>query len=200
VKHTRAFSIAALAVVAMAAAGCGGSGSSAEITLANDRVGPLRINQSDRAHVVALAGKPMSEFHGQLYRGLGLPRVDELDYGCHRGRKSPAGPLRSDDCTTTFWLDARTGKLVDFLTRDPRYATAGGVHVGTSTTAAEQATHKTAGGGCGGPSLPLGHRIAFSGLVLWIVGSHSGPKARVIGGHIDSIWLVGNDTGMELQC
>lgn len=198
-KRTRALSIVAFALVVIAATGCGASGSPARIILRNDRVGPLRINHSDRAQVVAFAGKPTSEFRGHLYRGLGLPRVDGLYYGC-RYTTLKRSRRENGNCKTIFWLDARTGKFVDFWTRDPRYATVSGVHVGTPTAAAQRSTHRRAGIGCGGASLPLGNRISFSDLVLWISGSHLGPKARPIGGHIDSIWLVGNDRGMELQC
>jgi hypothetical protein len=193
------WSLVALAVVVVAGTGCGASRPPARTTLTSDSVGPLTINRSDRAQVIAFAGQPTSEFRGVLYHGLRLPRVDALYYGCHY---PAANHSRSAEgtCKTIFWLDARTGKLADFWTRDPRYTTAGGVGVGTSTAAAERATHRRAEIGCGGAALPLGNRITYSNLVLWISGSRVGLKLHPIGGHIDYIWLIGNDRGMELQC
>jgi hypothetical protein len=180
--------------------GCAASGSHARITLTNDGVGPLRINQSDRAEIVSFAGQPTSEFRGLLYSGLGLPRVDALYYGCDYTTVKQSG-RENGKCKTIFWLEAHTGRLVDFWTRDPRYVIASGVGVGTSTAAAERATHVTAAYGCGGAALRLlSNRTPFSGLVLWVSGSRPGPKARAIGGRITYIWLLGNDRAMELQC
>jgi hypothetical protein len=191
--------VVALAVVVIAGTSCGASGSPARITLTNHAVGPLTINLSDRAQVVSFAGQPTSEFRGVLYHGLRLPRVDALYYGCVYPAEKHSRSVEGK-CKTIFWLDARTGKLADFWTRDPRYTTAGGVGVGTSTATAERATHRRAEIGCGGASLPLGNRITYSDLVLWIAGSHLGPKVHPIGGRISYIWLIGNDRGMELQC
>ncbi|MGH3009551.1 MAG: hypothetical protein ACRDLM_09145 [Gaiellaceae bacterium] len=190
--------MAALALVVMVAAGCGSGGSTARITLTHDGVGTLRINHSDRAQVVAFAGKPTSEFRGPIYRGQ--PRVDALYYGCDYTTLKSAR-RENGNCGTIFWLDAQTGRFADFWTRDPRYATSSGVGVGTSTAAAERATHVTAQYGCGGAALRLfGSRLPYSGLVLWVSGSHPGRKARAIGGRISYIWLLGNDRGTELQC
>jgi len=193
-------SIVALALVVGAATGCGASGSPARIILRKGRIGPLRINHSGRAQVVGFAGHPTSQFRGLIYRGLRLPRVDALYYGCDYATLKRS-KRETGNCKTIFWLDAHTGRLVDFWTRDPRYATASGVGVGTSTAAAERATHMTAAYGCGGAALRLtGKRLPYTGLVLWVSGSRLGPKAHAIGGRIGSIWLLGNDRGMELQC
>lgn len=172
-------------------------GTVARTALTRDRVGPLLISHSDRAQVVAFAGKPTSEFRGSIYRGQ--PRVDGLYYGCNYARLKSAKTVNGA-CKTIFWLDARTGTLADFWTRDPRYTTASGVGVGASTAAAERATHRAAQAGCGGAAIRLLSGPPFTGLVLWVSGSHPGPKGRAIGGHISYIWLLGNDLGSELQC
>jgi hypothetical protein len=176
-------SLVVLVLVVIATPGCG-AGSRARITLANDRVGPLRINHTDRRQVIGFAGRPTSEFRGVLYRGLRLPRVDALYYGCDY-RTLRQSRRANGNCQTIFWLDSHTGRLVDFWTRDPRYATASGVGVGTSTAAAQRATHMTATYGCGGAALrSTGNRTPYTRLVLWVSGSHLGPMARAIGGRI----------------
>jgi hypothetical protein len=146
------------------------------------QIGPLEIGRSTRAEVIAFAGKPTSELRGSL--AASIPRVDALFYGCH--------VIRSVDqnyaCRTIFWIGARTGRLVAFWTRDPRYTTIGGVHVGTPTRAAERAIHKTAGAGCGTGFRLGSKRAAFA---IYISGSHLGPKARVIGGRVSLLVLTG---------
>jgi hypothetical protein len=93
-------------------------------------------------------------------------------------------------CRTIFWLDGRTGTLSDFWTRDPRYTTPSGVHVGTPTAAAEHATHMTAEVGCGGAALRFTTPRTTS-FVIYISGSHLGPKLRAMGGRATRLVLTG---------
>ena len=181
--------------------GCGANGAPARVTVRRDgRVGPLKFNRSTRAQVVAFAGKPTSELRGRM--GPGLPAVDALYYGCHHTAKERVGEDFS--CRTIIWVSRRTGRFIDFWTRDPRYVTATGVHVGTPTAGAERALHTTAQVGCGGASLPLGNRISFRHLVLFISGSHLGnPKksgARAFGGHVSLMVWFGSDASQVVNC
>jgi hypothetical protein len=184
----------AFVVLALAAAGCGAGASPARVTIARDgRIGPLRFNISNRTQVVAFAGTPTSEVRGRV--GRGFPAVDALYYGCHHTAKQ--GVSEDFSCKTIFWLASQSGTLADFWTRDPRYATASGVDVGMSTTAAEHATHATAAFGCGGANLPGGGR-----LVLYISGARMGrpPNLRAIGGHVSLMIWFGNDESQVVNC
>jgi hypothetical protein len=140
-------------------------------------VGPVRVDESGRADVVAFAGRPESERRG---RSVSYPPFDALGYGC---RGKPAA-LRFGDpgCKTVFYLDARSGKLELFYTEDGRYADVHGVHVGTATATAERVLHQRVLVACDA-YLSFETRGAF--LVMWFADGRSRPPSRhVVGGHV----------------
>jgi hypothetical protein len=170
---------AAAAVAAFVAAGTRSAGPPPVTVRADGRIGTLRINLSDRGQVIAFAGRPTSEVRGS--DGPGLLRLDALYYGCY----APAGTTEKDfACKTIFWLDTRTKKLVAFWTRDPRYTTRTGVHVGTPTHVAEQAMRKGASASCGSGSLLF--KVQHTLLVLYVSGPRIGPD---YGGRITHLIL-----------
>jgi hypothetical protein len=163
--------------------GAGGAVAQQATVTASGQIGPLQIDESTRADVIAFAGRPTSEVRGNLAPGA-TRAVDALFYGCHVKRNVD----QNFACSTIFWIGARTRTLVAFWTRDPHYATVSGVRVGTPTAAAERATHQIAGAGCGTGFRFGTKRAAFA---IYVSGSHLGPKARVIGGRVSLLVLTG---------
>jgi hypothetical protein len=164
----------AAALAALALIGCAsghGSGSGRIVVSATGRIGPLRVDESDRAAVISFAGGPESERHG---RYVDFPPFDALGYGC-RGKKATdeAGIPR---CKTVFYFDSRSGELELLYTEDNRYVDTHGVYAGTRTLAAERQLHRRAFEGC------------FSGfrfetrtglLVMWLEGSKTLKRDHV---------------------
>jgi len=107
------------------------------------RVGPLNMDTSDRADVIAFAGNPESERRGSYYR---TAPFDALGYGC-RGRRA-TDPIGFPTCQTVFYLDSHSGKLELFFTTDDRYAERHNIRVGTPTAVAERALHERVFVGC----------------------------------------------------
>ena len=128
--------VCALAALLVAAAGCSSShgGPSAEIAVtAGGRVGPLRLDRSGRADIVAFAGKLESETRG---RYDSYPRFDALGYGC---AGKPA--VRRDgfpSCRTVYYVELRSGRFEELYTVDPRYAGPRGIRAGMAKVAAER--------------------------------------------------------------
>lgn len=110
---------------------------------AEGAIGPLHIDRSTRAAVVAFAGRPEAETRGRYAND---PPYDALGYGCaaHSATTKGGSPL----CRTVFYVNAHTGRLSLFWTQDPRFTSLLGVHVGTSAAAAERATRRTVYVGC----------------------------------------------------
>ena len=155
----------AAALAALALSGCAsghGSGSGRIVVSATGRIGPLRVDESDRAAVISFAGGPESERHG---RYVDFPPFDALGYGC-RGKKATdeAGIPR---CKTVFYFDSRSGELELLYTEDNRYVEAHGVHAGTRTLAAERQLHRRAFEGCFS-GFRFETRTGF--LVMWLEG------------------------------
>jgi hypothetical protein len=157
-------------------AGCGSAHKSESekiVVSATGRIGPLHVDESNRADVISFAGRPESERrgrYGRFYRSY-----DALGYGC-RGRPATdnAGVPR---CKTVFYLDPRRGNLELLYTEDKRYADPHGVHPGMRTPVAEHRLRRHAFNGCFS-----GFRFdAKSGfLVMWLYGGTA---------------IVGNDVG-----
>lgn len=149
------------------------------------RIGPLRINRSSRAAVIAFAGRPTSETRGDVHAGS--PGVDALFYGC-RAPKGDLDPVAG--CTAIFWIDRRSGKLAVFRTTDSRYVGPDGVHVGTRTATAERALHKAAVVGCGS-TLSVDTKAAY--LTVWFYGGkthivrHPHYFIHQVGGHVGEL-------------
>jgi len=156
----------AAALAALALIGCASghrSGSGRIVVSATGRIGPLRVDKSDRADVISFAGRPESERHG---RYVDFPPFDALGYGC-RGKKATdeAGIPR---CKTVFYFDSRSGELELLYTEDNRYVDTHGVHAGTRTLAAERQLHRRAFEGCFS-GFRFETRTGF--LVMWLEGS-----------------------------
>lgn len=151
--------VLALAVPASAA-------SSVRITAAGG-IGPLRMDVSTAAAVVAFAGRPAVERRGAL----------GYDFRSGRGwRLAPNSPA----CRTVFWIVARTGKLGDFYTADPKYEL-DGIRVGTDSATAERVLHQRLYDGCeanlyaGRAAIAFkgGHDVKLANGSQHVVGAHA---------------------------
>lgn len=146
------------------------------VVTASGRVGPLRVDESGRADVVAFAGRPESERRGRYNP---YPPYDALGYGC---RGKPATDRTGfPACKTVFYLDARSRRLELFYTDDGRYADVHGVHVGMRTATAEHLLHQRVLVGCDAYLFFL-TRPAY--LVMWFDGRTRGASRHVVGGHV----------------
>lgn len=149
--------LAPVAVVVLVVSGCGGShhtGASGILSVdASGRIGPLRVDVSDRRAVVTFVGKPDAERRGTSLGTTGerSARYDALGYGCARQRPGPntdvlplvrGGPW----CRTVYFI--RGERLGLFYTTQARYVDSHGVHVGMATATAERLLRKRIIVGC----------------------------------------------------
>jgi hypothetical protein len=187
------FGAVALLTAALAASACHTSGeqaSSAPVVGVSGRVGPLRVDVSDRRAVVAFAGPPTAERRG---RSPAAPfrsaPYDALGYGCSRRAGPDTFPLvraGGPACRTVFFLDARSGRLGTFYTVDPRYRLSRGVRVGMPTREAERLLRLRVHVACVAAIYLTSGRatltVLFSGGALHRDGTMSG-------GHVDALVL-----------
>jgi len=151
-------------------------------------VGPLQLDRSDRAQVIAYAGKPDADLHS---RG-DASRYEVLGYGCPRHVRPPLDSLIN--CRTGFYLVR--GKLGLFFTlvRKP-YSESHGLRIGTPTARAERLLHRRIplGPHCG-PEVELQSKRAR--LAIFFSGGNSNsyhPGGLLVGGHVDSFYLHSKD-------
>jgi hypothetical protein len=105
---------------------------------ASGGVGPLHMDASTRADVIAFAGKPEGESFGQYDRFYG--RYDALGYGCP-GR-SATDKFGFPRCDVVFYVHVRSGKLEELYTADPRYLGPHGIHAGMANVRAAHLLHR----------------------------------------------------------
>ena len=106
------------------------------------RIGPLQIDKSGRAEVLAYAGKPDAEVKERV---LGFPAYDALGYECSTKEAADNLSMGNDGpfCRTIFIVDISSHKLEDFFTSDARYQEDRGVRIGTPAAAAQRLLHTT---------------------------------------------------------
>jgi len=178
---------AALAAT-LAASACGSSAHanrrSAVTVSVSGRVGPLRVDESRRAAVVAFAGRPDAE---QVGRSDDSERYDALGYDCG-SRAGPQGiPLvkRRPRCRTVFFVETRSGRLGIFYSADARYVEAHGVRIGMPTRTAERLLGRRLHEGCGAN---IFLRSPRAGLTISFTGRTSNLEK---GGHVAELVLHG---------
>ena len=123
----------------------GGSG----LVTPGGRVGPLRLDASDRAAIVAFAGEPAAESSDTSPSGSAY---DALGYDCSR-TDSPHGAARylvgaNSYCRTVFFINQSEVSLATFFTSSTRYRTVRGIRVGTATRRVERRLHRRVLAGC----------------------------------------------------
>ena len=184
--------LALLVVLLLVTSGCGSSHRTVTVS-ATGRIGPLQMDQSTRADVIAFAGRPDAERHS--YKGRWFPPFRALGYDCAHKVELDTFPLietpngrAGPDCRTVFWISARTGKLGDFFTSSTRYSEVHGVRIGMGSAVAERLLHRRLTSGCE-ENIYLGSReapltVAFTGGVTHMVTTHSGGQVVKATGHV----------------
>lgn len=148
-------------------------------------IGPLRVDVSERAAVVAFAGTPDEAATGIAvggyapYRALGYecrPKPGVFTWQLVRG-----GP----SCRTVFFLDRRAGKLEIFFTSSPDYSDGHGVRVGMAQAEAERRLRERLTIGC---TAPL-HFDSPTGSMSISFGGGVAHGTSIEGAHVDAIFL-----------
>ena len=115
------------------------------------RIGPLRVDVSDRRDVISFLGRPAAERRARTTQEDFAPNIpyDALGYGCGANAGADAMPLvhGGPRCRTTFFIDRR-GRLGLFYTIQTRYVERHGVRIGMPTATAERLLRKRVRAGC----------------------------------------------------
>jgi len=148
-------------------------GGAGKITVGG-KIGPLQIDKSNRAAVVAFAGKPDAEIQSITY---GLSKYDALGYGCSTTSANDNFTLGNDGpyCQTVFFIDVAHKSLEDFITTSSSYHLSDGIHIGSTISAAQRALHARVDRSC----------LA----VLKVDGAHALFRISFTGGKADTFVL-----------
>ena len=193
----------AVSIPALLAAGCTSGHRSAihAVLTASGRIGPLQIDRSTRADVIAFAGRPDVERRGVEYDAT--PYI-ALGYACSSKPNDDAFPVLETPgtgrtgpyCKTVFWVNRRTRRLGDFYTSSVRYSERHGVRIGMPTAAAEHLLHQRVYVGCE-ENLGIGLlTVAFDGGV----GRRTSglPGLRLVGGHVYAFAVDGRRSAIGM--
>jgi hypothetical protein len=168
--------------VLVLAVGCSAHNTSREsaVVTSSGRIGPLHVDRSDRAAVIAFAGRPDSEGPGQEFDS---PRYYALGYSCAKKSALDRFPITAGgpNCRTIFFFQREAGKLASFFTSERRYSEAHGVRVGMASAVAERLLHKRLFEGCETNiylSSPTGS------LTIAFAGGKAGGKLHVTGARV----------------
>ena len=130
-------------VLCISAGAAGGSG----VVSVNGVIGPLQVNKSNRAAVVAFAGQPDQEIKERV---LGFGAYDALGYDCQDTETDfnvtlgNSGPY----CKTAYFIDSSSHALEDFFTTSDGFRESHGVRIGTTASAAQKLTHQSVSHRC----------------------------------------------------
>jgi hypothetical protein len=153
------------AVVLLACSACGGSGSAAHGgsgVVTAGRVGPLRVDVSTRAAIVAFAGKPDVTVTSRT-PWPGVPRYRALAYSCsHTSRLADEDLPDHQFCRTIYYVNSRTRRLAAFYTYSPAFCTTNGIRPGMAQNAADRRKHQTPQG----PWNAIGGTSSSANLIL----------------------------------
>ena len=131
--------IAVVLITAMSTFACGCSHAGHPILVTSGgRIGPLKLDVSDRASVIAFAGKPDGTNTGEYLPDYGP--FEALGYRCRGRRATDRGGFPS--CATVFYINHATQRLEEFYTSERRYSGPAAVHVGMSAAEAQRRLHR----------------------------------------------------------
>ena len=133
-----------VALLSGSATAAGGSG----VVAVTGQVGKLQIDKSNRAAVLAFAGKPDVEVRQRV---LGFPSYDALGYDCSDTESANNFPIGNSGpyCVTIFFIDIASHSLEDFVSSSDSYHERNGVRIGTSVSDAQRLLHRQVTRGCG---------------------------------------------------
>jgi hypothetical protein len=185
---------ALLVALLLLAPGCGSTHRSVTVSVAG-RIGPLHVDRSDRGDLVAFAGKPEAERHGEEFDSL---PYQALGYGCSEKSTLERWPLlqKGPYCRTVFFINVKTGKLGNLFTSSAGYVEPHGVRPGMGEEVAERRLHRHLRTGCEEnfyfDSRAAALTVAFAGGVTARV------SGRVTGAHVFALVLHGrrSDVGV----
>jgi len=132
VKKRTALVLSCVAAIAANAA----DGASGPIVRADGRIGSFRIDVTTEAQLRALAGKP-DRVENQFSPPRKAPVGRTLYYRCGRG------------CQTAYSINNSTGKLSDYWSTSPRFASERGSRVGMKAAQAVRREGERLVPGCG---------------------------------------------------
>ena len=137
---------AVVLAIVLPAVGCSSSHARPGAVLSQSgRIGPLRMDVSTRAGVIAFTGHPDAERQGRYSSG---PPYSALGYDCSKKRDYGWPIARSTWCKTVFFVNRRTGRLGNFYTQSSRFSERHGVRIGMHTAKAERLLHQLVYVGC----------------------------------------------------
>jgi hypothetical protein len=171
--------VAVFVALVVVAAGC--SSHKQAVVTPSGSIGPLPVDRSNRAAVIAFAGRPNVERRGQQFDS---PPYYALGYRC--AKKSSLGrfPITAGGpaCRTIFFLDPKTGTLETFFTSEPRYRERHGVRIGMASETAERLLHRRLSEGCE-------TNIYLGALTISFAGGKVLRHLHVTGAHVDALVL-----------
>lgn len=180
-----------LCVLGAAGSSVGSTGDATVKINSGDRIGALRLDRSNRAAIVAVAGEPQVD-----EVDMGMPPSsgwEALGYGC--SAKDAVSPLLAPTavggpyCRTVYYLNSETGRLGTFFTSLRRFRDAHGVSIGTRTAKAVRREGIQAYAGCGDG---IFIKTPSAMLHLVIGGGHThqnGHRLLIRGGRVDALVL-----------
>jgi hypothetical protein len=209
-----------IAVSLAVALGVGGLGAAAAakpiphggagvVTLAGDRVGPLRLDVSTAVDIQRFAGPADYLGIGAFRSGGVVPLFLALGYGCHHVRNGGIPTDRDDgtgtrhprlsgvDCVTTYFVNTRTNRLSLFTSSSANFATQLGTRPGMRWSRVREHGHQYVN--CEG--LFVGNDRAQ--LVLSNIGGKEpggDPPAPITGGRVFDLELNSTRHPLSLEC
>jgi hypothetical protein len=158
-------------------------------------IGPLQIDRSTRADVVAFMGHPQVEVRMYGYFEKRDP-LDALGYHCGRDYGAAATKLGATRCLDVFWIDARTGKLGNAMLMDRRFVGPYGIRVGTPSPTAERLLQERLVSGCTEALHKGSITFLFAGgrVVPTSTGNH------VLGAHVEALVVDGHEQTGLFEC
>lgn len=164
----------------------GGSGT----VSTNGTVGPLRLDRSSAADVIAFAGPPDAQGTGDVVSGY--PRYEALGYSCSsqpadgNSFTSEHGPY----CHTVYYINQRTQELAAFFTSSERFTGPGGVYPSMPAASARSRIHQPAISGC---------RTGFfiKDLIVEVFGGHN--RLTSVNGHPTEVLIGGTVGDFDLE-
>jgi hypothetical protein len=189
----RRWLVVSLILFELVACGWVSSAAVSAVVTVTGRIGPLHLDRSTRASVIAFAGRPDAERHGRAVGGYAP--YEALGYGCSKAHAYNAAPLvegRAPYCRTVFFINSRTGRLETFFTSSSRYSEGHGVRIGMATATAERRLQRRLFEGCQTNIFLESHEadltVAFTG------GTAHPPSLHVTGGHVYAFVLHSHRT------
>jgi hypothetical protein len=186
------FVAAAIAATAGSIAATAVASPAVTITSAG-RIGPLRLDRSDHADIVAFAGAP--EVENTVFGSPGAPGAEALGYRCESPFNppplaAPTGDSNGDPfCRTVYYINLETERLGTFFTSLTSFRDGHGVRVGITTAQADRKEGVPALSGCGSA---IRIQTATAALNVDISGGgfkREGNKMLTRGGRVGALVL-----------